>query len=150
MKKRVLAIILTGMMAMCLLSGCGGGDEKLAEQTSQPAPKEKEVSDGYWVVEKVEMEGTEFSGEDMTGIFGPADSIMALAFDAEGTFDVVLFEDFLKGTYSGTPDAMELNFAGEIVKGTCTDDTLVLDMKDGSFTLKRQDKMPDMLPIIRG
>lgn len=145
MKKRVLAIILTGMMAMCLLSGCGGGDEKLAEQTSQPAPKEKEVSDGYWVVEKVEMEGTEFSGEDMTGIFGPADSIMALAFDAEGTFDVVLFEDFLKGTYSGTPDALELNFAGEIVKGTCTDDTLVLDMKDGSFTLKRQDQMPDML-----
>lgn len=143
--KKWITFILTLSMALCLLAGCGGGDEKSAAQTSQSAPKEKEVSDGYWVVEKMEMEGTEFSGEDMTGIFGPADSIMALAFDGEGSFDAVLFEDFLKGTYSGTNDALELDFAGEIVKGTCTEDTLVLDMKDGSFTLKRQDEMPDML-----
>jgi len=148
--KKWTALILALSMSLCLLAGCGGGgDEKPAKkpdaQTSQPAPKEKEVSDGYWVVEKLEMDGTEFSGEDMTGIFGPADSILALAFDGEGTFDAVMFEDFLKGTYSGTNDALELDFAGESVKGTCTDDTLVLDMKDGSFTLKRQDKMPDML-----
>lgn len=145
MRKRVFAIILTAMMTMCLFSACGGGDGKSAAQTSQPASKEKEVSDGFWVVEKLEMEGTEFSGEDMTGLFGPADSIMALAFDARGNFNAVIFEDFLKGTYSGTPDALELDFDGEIVKGTCTDDMLVLNMTGGSFTLKRQDKMPDML-----
>ena len=143
--KKWITFIITLSMAMCLLVGCGGENEKSDTQTSQPAPKKNEVSDGYWVVEKMEMEGTEFSGEDMTNIFGPEDSIMALAFDAEGTFDAVLFGDFLKGTYSGTPDALEMDFAGESVKGTCTDDTLVLDMKDGSFTLKRQDTMPEML-----
>lgn len=147
--KKWTALMLALSMSLCVLASCGGGDEKPTEkpatQTSQPAPKEKKVSDGYWVVEKMEMDGMEFSGEDMTGIFGPADSIMALAFDGEGAFDAVLFEDFLKGTYSGRLDALELDFAGEGVKGTCTDDTLVLDMKDGSFTLRRQDKMPDML-----
>ena len=143
--KKWIALILALSMSLCLLTGCGGGDEKPAAQTNQPAPQENAVSDGYWVVEKMVLEGTEFSGEDMTGIFGPADSIMALAFETEGTFDAVLFEDYLEGTYSGTPDALELDFGGEIVKGTCTEDTLVLDMKDGSFTLKRQDKMPDML-----
>jgi len=151
--KKWIALILALSMSVCLLTGCGGGEEKPTErpteeqtvQTSQPVPEEKAVSDGYWVVEKIVLEGTEFSGEDMTGIFGPAESILALAFDAEGTFDAVLFEDFLEGTYSGTPDALVLDFAGESVKGTCTDDTLVLEMTDGSFTLKRQDKMPDML-----
>lgn len=150
--KRWITLILTLPMSLCLLSGCGGNEkpmekpaEKPVTQTGQTVTEKKSVSEGYWVVEKIEMEGTEFSGEDMTGIFGPADSIMALAFDTDGTFDAVVFEDFLKGTYSGMPDALELDFDGESVKGTCVDDTLVLDMKDGSFTLKRQDKMPDML-----
>ena len=142
--KKWITFIITLSMAMCLLAGCGG-DKKTSTQTNQPASKENGVGEGYWVVEKMEMEGTEFSGEDMTGIFGPQDSIMALAFDSEGNFDAVLFGDFIKGTYSETSDALELDFAGEIVKGTCTDDTLVLNMKDGSFTLKRQDNMPDML-----
>ena len=140
--KKWVALLLALSMSLCLLAGCGGENEKPAEIS---APKEKALSDGYWVIEKLEMEGTEFSGEDMTGLFGPADSIMALAFDAKGSFNAVLFEDLIKGTYSGTPEALELDLAGESVKGTCTDDTLVLEMKDGSFTLKRQDKMPDML-----
>ncbi|MBR4079749.1 MAG: DUF5050 domain-containing protein, partial [Christensenellaceae bacterium] len=95
--------------------------------------------------EKMEMDGAEFSGEDLTGIFGPTDSILALGFNIEGAFDAVLFEDFIKGTYSGTPDALVLDFAGESIKGTCTNDTLVLTMKDGVFTLKRQDNMPNKL-----
>lgn len=151
--KKWIALILALSMSLCLLTGCGGGDEKPVEkpteepttQADQAELQKKAVSDGYWVVETIEMEGSEFSGEDMTGIFGPADSIMALAFDTEGAFNAVLFEDFLKGTYSGTPDALELDFAGESVKGTSTDDTLVLEMQDGSFTLKRQDEMPDAL-----
>jgi len=143
--KKWITMILALSMSLCFLVGCGGGDENPDARTTQNPPQEKAVSDGYWVVEKMELDGAEFSGEDMTGIFGPADSIMAVAFDTEGTFNAVLFEDFLEGTYSGTPDALELNFDGESVKGTCKDDTLVLDMKDGAFTLKRQDKMPDML-----
>ncbi|MBP3633309.1 MAG: DUF5050 domain-containing protein [Oscillospiraceae bacterium] len=135
--KKWIALALVLLMTLCLLTGCG--------EKEQPSVKEKTISDGYWVVEKLQMEGTEFSGEDMTGLFGPADSIMALAFDAEGTFYAVLFEDFIQGSYTGTPEAPELDFAGESVKGTCTEDTLILDLKDGSFTLKRQDEMPDSL-----
>ena len=163
--KKWIALILILSIFLCLLAGCSSGNDTPAEnttetpaekpaekpaeqpttQTSQPAPQEKAVSDGYWVVETIVMEGTEFSGEDMTGIFGPADTIMALAFTPEGTFNAVVFEAFLQSTYSGTPDALTLDFAGESVKGTCTDDMLVLEMKDGSFTLKRQDNMPDTL-----
>jgi len=159
--KKWIAMILALSMSLCLLVGCGGGDEKVAEkpagtptespaetpaaQSGQAKPQEKAVSEGYWVVEKIEMEGSEFSGKDMTDLFGPADTIMSLAFGTDGSFDAVVFEDFLKGAYSGSADALELDFAGETVKGTCTGDTLVLDMQDGSFTLKRQDKMPNML-----
>ncbi len=162
--KKLIALILALLMSLCLLTGCGG-DEKPADtpadtpvespadtpeentdtQTSQPETKEKTLSDGYWVVEKIVLDGAEFSGDDMTGIFGPADTIMSLAFGTDGTFNAVVFEDFVKGTYSGTQDAPEMNFDGEIVKCTCTDDMLVLEMTDGTFTLKRQDKMPDML-----
>lgn len=151
--KKWIAFILVLAMSLCLLAGCGGEEAKPVQepaedpvtQTDPPAPQEKAVSDGYWVVEKIELDGAEFSGEDMTGIFGPADSIMSLDFDAQGAFDAVLFEDFYKGTYSGTSDALELDFDGESVKGTSTGDTLVLEMQDGAFTLKRQDKIPDML-----
>ncbi len=149
MKKWIaLLLVLSLSLSLCFLVGCGGDEqssEKPSDQTGQPAPKGKPVSDGYWVVEKIEMDGVEFSGDDMTGIFGPADSIMALAFGEDGSFHAVLFEDYYKGSYSGSSDAPELDFDGEIVKGTCTDDTLVLNMKEGAFTLKRQDKMPDML-----
>jgi len=168
--KKWIALILALLMVLCLLTGCSSEDkapaetpaekpaenppaqtsqpeaqEKPADQTSQPEPQEKPVTEGYWVAEKIVLEGSEFSGEDMTGIFGPADTIMALAFDPEGTFNAVVFEDFVQSTYTGTPDALVLDFDGENVKGTCTEDTLVLDMKDGSFTLKRQDQMPDTL-----
>ena len=82
--KKWTALIFALSMSLCLLAGCGGGDKKPAEnpvaQISQTAPQEKAVSDGYWVVEKIEMEGTEFSGEDMTGIFGTADSICRFVF----------------------------------------------------------------------
>jgi len=152
--KKWIAFVLALSISLCLLAGCGGSEEKIADQipteipvtqSTQPASDEKPVSEGYWVVEKIEMDGAEFSGENMTGIFGPADSIMALAFDGEGSFDAVLFEDYYKGAYRETSDALEMDFDGETVKGTCTSDTLLLKMQNGSFALKRQDKIPDML-----
>lgn len=159
--KKWIALFSVMVMSLCLLVGCGEEEKPTAVPDTQPSQttpreestadtiqttlQEKAVSDGYWVVEKIVLEGIEFSGENMTGIFGPADSILALAFDTEGNFDAVLFEDYLKGTYSGTPNDLVLDLAGESVKGTCTDDTLVLETQDGSFTLMRQDEMPDMI-----
>ena len=138
--KKIIALILTMTLILCVFSGCGGS----GEPSEKPIEKDGIVG-GYWVAEKIEMEGTEFSGEDMTGIFGPADTIMAIFFTENGTFNGVLFEDYIKGTYSGTLEAPELDFDGEIVKGTLDGDMLLLTMKDGSFTLKRQDEIPDSL-----
>ena len=140
--KKIIALLLAMLLLICLFAGCGGDD---SEKPSKPSEEKTGIADGYWVAEKIVMEGTEFSGEDMTGIFGSADSIMALAFDGNGTFNAVLFEDYIKGTYSGTEEAPELDFAGEIIKGALDGDTLVLTMKDGSFTLKRQGEIPDTL-----
>lgn len=137
--KKTVALMLVFSLLICIFAGCGGNDG------GKPAEEKNGITDGFWVVEKFEMEGTEFAGDDMTGIFGPAESIMAIVFNKDGTFDAVLFEDFVEGTYSGTPEAPELDFAGEIIKGTLEGDTLVLTMEDGSFTLKRQDAMPESL-----
>ena len=101
-------------LILCSFAGCGGNEN---ENPGKPDEEKNGITDGYWIAEKIVMEGTEFSGEDMTGIFGPADSIMALAFGEDGTFSAVLFEDFVKGTYKGTPEAPEMDFGGEIVKG---------------------------------
>ena len=140
--KKTIALILSLLLLLCLFAGCGGNDN---ENPGKPNEEKNGIADGYWIAEKIVMEGTEFSGDDMTGIFGPADSIMAIAFGTDGTFNAVLFEDYLKGTYAGTSEAPEMDFGGEIVKGTLDGDTLVLTMKDGSFTLKRQDEIPDSL-----
>jgi len=65
--KKIIALLLTLSLILCLFAGCGG-DENPKNPSETPAEKTG-VTDGYWVVEKLEMEGTEFSGEDMTGIF---------------------------------------------------------------------------------
>ena len=142
--KKWIALLLALSMVLCLLVACGG-EENSGDKNKQKPQKENLVSKGYWVAEKIVLEGSEFSGKDMTDLFGPADSVMSLSFDADGAFDAVVFEGYLKGTYTLKGDALEMDFDGEAVKGTCKDDTLVLDMKEGSFTLKRQDKMPEML-----
>ena len=143
--KKIIALMLTLSLLLCLFAGCGG-DENPKDPSEKPKEEKNGVIGGYWVAEKIVMEGTEFSGEDMTGIFGPADTIMAVAFGSDGTFDAVLFEDYIKSTYTGTLEAPEMDFGGEIVKGALDgEDILVLTMKDGSFTLKRQEEMPDSL-----
>ncbi|MBQ3077684.1 MAG: DUF5050 domain-containing protein, partial [Clostridia bacterium] len=131
--KRLLSLTLILALTLCTLTACSSGGE---------TPKEKGLTDGYWVVESMVMEGTEFSGEDMTGIFGPAESILSMAFTEDGSFDAVLFEDFLKGSYTGTPDALSIDFAGEQVTGVAADATLTLTLADGSFVLKQQEQRP--------
>lgn len=147
--KKPITLILALALSLCLLVGCGGGngktpDKKNDTQASETVQKENALTDGYWVVEKIEMDGTEFSGENMTGIFGPADSIMSLSFGEEYVYDAVFFEGYIKGTYSGSPEALEMDFGGESVKGTCSDGMLVLTTKDGTFTLKQQENRPEI------
>ena len=139
--KKIITLMLV-LLLLCISAGCGGNGN---DNPNEPSEEKNGITDGFWVAEKIVMEDTEFSGDDMTGIFGPADTIMAVAFGTDGTFNAVLFEDYIKGTYTGTPEAPEMDFDGEIIKGSLDGDTLVLAMKDGSFTLKRQDEIPDSL-----
>ena len=139
--KKIITLMLV-LLLLCISAGCGGNGN---DNPNEPSEEKNGITDGFWVAEKIVMEDTEFSGDDMTGIFGPADTIMAVAFGTDGTFNAVLFEDYIKGTYTGTPEAPEMDFDGEIIKGSLDGDTLVLTMKDGSFTLKRQDEIPDSL-----
>lgn len=134
--KKWVSYILSAVMMFCLLTGCGGGGE-----TAEP---EKEgVAKGYWVVEKMVMEGNEFDKETMEGIFGEAESIMALAFDGEGSIDGIYFGEPLKGTYTGAEDALEMDLMGEKATGVCKDGVLEIKIgEDAAFTLKNQEEMP--------
>jgi len=133
--KKVL-ICLLALIMIIAMAGCGDSE----------TPKEKGITAGYWVVEKIVLEGTEMAGDDLTSIFGPVESIMVLDFNEGGTFNGVLFEDFFEGTYTGTEEALELDFAGEKATGTCSDGTLEIKLADGSgFTLKNQEEMPSAL-----
>jgi len=135
--KRILSVFMTILMAMSLLAGCGG---------SEPAEQKSVLATGYWVVEKMVMEGNEFDKETMEGIFGECESIMALAFDEEGGVDGIYFGEPLKGTYTGAEDALELDLMGEKVTGVCKDGVLELKFgEEASFTLKNQAEMPDSM-----
>ena len=135
--KRILSVFMTILMAMSLLAGCGG---------SEPAEQKSVLATGYWVVEKMVMEGNEFDKETMEGIFGECESIMALAFDGEGGVDGIYFGEPLKGTYTGAEDALELDLMGEKVTGVCKDGVLELKFgEEAAFTLKNQAEMPDSM-----
>ena len=134
--KKLIAILMAVLMSMSLLAGCGGG---------APAEQKSALATGYWVVEKLMMEGSEFDKETIEGFFGPCDAVMTLAFDDNGNFNGVYFGEPLKGTYTGTEDALEIDFAGETGKAVCKDGVLEIKFKDGSFTLKNQTEMPEAL-----
>lgn len=139
--KKWLSCILSAVLMVCLLAGCGGG----GGDTQTPEKKEGIVS-GYWVVEKMVMEGNEFAKEDMEGIFGPADGILVLAFSESGAINGVYFGEPLKGSYTGTEDALELDLAGEKGTGVCKDGVLEIKIgEDMAFTLKNQEEMPDSI-----
>jgi hypothetical protein len=48
------------------------------------------------------MEGVEFTSEDIIGIYGELDTVMALAFWKEGKVSGDLFADIFEATYTGT------------------------------------------------
>lgn len=156
--RKLIRYILPLALVLCLLAGCGGDDTGTADNTpadtgnnaadsaQQPKPEEKSLTDGYWVLEKMTMEGTEFSGPDLESLFGPAESIMALAFGESGDLNGVFFDEPLKGTWSGAESAFEMDIAGEKATGACASGTMEIKLADGSgFTLKNQDEMPEAL-----
>jgi len=82
--KKIFACILSLAMLTSLLTGCGGGEE---------APPADPLTTGYWVADTMTMEGTEFTNEDMTGIFGPGDAVLTLAFKDDMTYTGILLKN---------------------------------------------------------
>lgn len=137
--KKLLLSIFSLAMVFCLMTGCGGGGET-------ETPEEKGLTDGYWVLEKMTMEGVELSGEELESIFGPAEEAMALAFKDDQTVSGVFVEDVLMGTYTGTEESFEIDMGGEVLTGSFADGVVELKMSDGSaFVLKNQEEMPAVL-----
>lgn len=147
MKKRV-NVMLAMVMAVCLLAGCGSseGAEK-PEETEVPAVEESITLDsGYWVVETMTMEGSEFSTEDIKGIFGEPDTVMALAFSKEGKVSGVLFADNFEAAYTGKLEEFEIQLPDEVLKGSYSDEKMVLTLQDGSeMVLVYQEEMPESI-----
>ena len=142
--KKWISVILAMMMTVCLLAGCAGG----AEESEEPAAEEKITLDsGYWVVETMTMEGSEFSTEDIKGIFGEPDTVMALAFSKEGKLNGVLFSDHFEATYTGTLEEFEIQLPDEVLKGSYSEEEkMVLTLQDGSeMVLVYQEEMPESI-----
>ncbi|MBQ2925319.1 MAG: DUF5050 domain-containing protein [Ruminiclostridium sp.] len=137
--KKLLACILSLAMLTGLLSGCGGG----GGETSVPG---NALTMGYWVADSMVMEGTEFTNEDMTGIFGPGDAVLTLAFQEDNTFTGVMFEEPISGTYTEAETGYKLDMMGETVTASLADGILTFTLTEGTFfTLVNQEEMPEAL-----
>ncbi|MBR2491355.1 MAG: DUF5050 domain-containing protein [Ruminiclostridium sp.] len=135
--KKILALLLALTMTLGL-GACGGGSE-----TSVPG---NALTMGYWVADSMVMEGTEFTNEDMTSIFGPGDAVLTLAFKDDMTYTGILFEEPLSGTYSETETGYDLDMMGETLTASLADGTLTVTLAEGSFfTLVNQEEMPEAL-----
>lgn len=145
--KKLLGLLFSVLLVMSLLAGCGGGSEKTGNEDEVKEEQKEALENGYWVAEKMVMEGTEFSGSDMTDIFGSKDSIVSLAFTADGAVNGIFFEENIKGTYTGTLEKFEVDVAGEKMTGAYTEDKMLeLKLEDGSaFYLANQKEIPDAI-----
>ncbi len=141
--KKALVLLLTAVMMVCMLTGCGKDKEKDSSKEATTQEEKVGLEKGYWVADKIVMEGTEFSGQDLVDLFGPKENVMSLAF-SDGKVDGVVFEDYISATYTGTIDDFTIDMDGEALKGKSTGkDTIELSLGDGSsFTLVNQEEMP--------
>lgn len=140
--KKWLFRVLPTVMLLCLLVGCGA-EPNGKEKAETSKTEEKGVTDGYWVVEKMVMEGMEFEGEEMKNCFGEAESILAMVFNEDGSYDGVYMDEFIKGTYSDNNGTLELEMLELKGKGECSSEQLVLTLDDKYvYTMKKQTEMP--------
>lgn len=148
--RKIVAFVLSMVMFSCLLAACGKSTDEV--EKPKEAEKEKETSEmtldsGFWVLEKMKLDGAEFSGEDMEAIYGPAENIMVLAFGEDGIINGVYFEDYIKGTYSGNLEKFEIELMEEKISGTSPEEKKIeITFSDeSSFTLVNQNEMPEVL-----
>jgi len=141
MKKRLFRV-LPMVMLLGLLIGCGAESDK-KENTETTKTEEKGVTAGYWVVEKMVMEGMEFEGEELTNTFGEAENILSIVFNEDGSYDGVYMDEFIKGTYTDNNGALETEMLELKAKGEYSGETLVLTLDDKYvYTMKNQKEMP--------
>ncbi|MBE7018086.1 MAG: DUF5050 domain-containing protein [Ruminococcaceae bacterium] len=151
--KKFISIILVLILSLTILAGCGGDsaptpDEKPSKSDNPtsvpaaPAPKEPEITEGFWVVESLVMDGAEFSGQDITDLFGKFEDVMALQFKEDGSFVGIIFQDFISGSFKKTETGYEIDVADEKAKASFVDGKLVMELDGGAFTLKSQENTP--------
>ena len=135
--KKIFACILSLAMLTSLVTGCGGWEE---------APPADPLTTGYWVADSMTMEGTEFTNQDMTGIFGPGDAVLTLAFQEDNTFTGVMFEEPISGTYTETETGYDIVMMGETITASISEGILTIALDEtSSFLLKNQEEMPEAL-----
>lgn len=147
--KKVRKVLLVTLIGCCLLAGCGGTEEKAEEVKTEEVKEETKASvdsldDGYWLIESMVMEGTEFLKEDIESIFGPMENVVALAFGTEGNLSGIFFDEHFIGNYTGDLKKFELEINGEKVAGAYTDEgKMELTLHDGSkLILLNQEEAP--------
>ncbi len=148
--KKFISILLVLIFLLTILAGCGGDSaptpDSRPSKSDNPAPapaiKEPEITEGFWVVESLVMDGAEFSGQDLTDIFGAPEDVLALEFKEDGSLVGIIFQDFLKGSFVKTESSYEVAMADEKAKASFVDGKLVIELEDGSFTLKSQENTP--------
>ena len=102
--KRKVVLLVVAVMLICGLAGCGKDGSKDKGSSKEATEEVKAgLEKGYWVADKMVMEGTEFSGQDLVDLFGPKENVMSLAF-SDGKVDGVIFDDYISTTYTGTID----------------------------------------------
>lgn len=143
--KKLISMILVILMTVCLLAGCS--DSKTAEESKKPATEKKITLDsGYWVIESMTMEGTEFTSKEIEELFGKPDTVMALAFSKEGKVSGVLFAENFDATYTGTLEKFEIKLPDEVLKGSYSKEKMVITLQDGSkMVLVYQEEMPESI-----
>lgn len=144
--KKWISMILVMLMTVSLITGCGGSGG--AEESEKAATEEKITLDsGYWVVETMTLEGTEFTSEEIVEIFGELDAVMALAFSKEGKVSGILFGDNFEAAYTGELESFEIQLENEGIKGSYTEEEkMILTLQDGSdMVLTYVEKMPESI-----
>ena len=137
--KKVLASILSLAMMFSLLTACGGEEEA-------PPPEETGITDGYWVLDSMTMEGAEFSKEEIEQAFGPVDQIMCLTFLPDQTFMGVLFMETIQGAYVETETGYDIAVMDEKATVVLSEDTLTVTVGENSFyVLTNQEEAPEAL-----